>query len=294
MRDAGSFYLNYLKECQRSITVRTLVAEYLNVQSNLGRSAVHLRDLKNRYSVFCGTFGESHVRTLTPKAIETWLFSLKLSAQSVNNFRSLVGGLLSYGVKHSYLDKNPVENIEKMKVVTSCPEILTPDELARLLDNAATGVLPLVAIGAFAGVRTAELMRLNWADVDFAQVFSMSRPKNSKTARRRLIKMEPCLIAWLSPFADMRGPIFTGKNLFRYLNVMGHVIKAAGLAKWPKNGLRHSFASYHLAKYGDAARLALDLGHTTTKLIFSNYRELVRPDEGERYFKSFRPIGLRT
>jgi integrase len=67
-------------------------------------------------------------------------------------------------------------------------------------------------------------------------------------------------------------------------NRLDAIRKAAGLTKWPKNGLRHSFASYHLAHYHDAAKLGLILGHTTTKMIFSNYREIVTPEEGERYF----------
>jgi integrase len=38
--------------------------------------------------------------------------------------------------------------------------------------------------------------------------------------------------------------------------------KAPNLAKWPLNGFRHSYASYHLAHFKDAARLALEMGHT--------------------------------
>jgi hypothetical protein len=53
---------------------------------------------------------------------------------------------------------------------------------------------------------------------------------------------------------------------------------------WPQNGLRHSFASYHLAKHQNAAELALQMGHTSTKLIFSAYIELVSPEEAEKYW----------
>jgi integrase len=45
--------------------------------------------------------------------------------------------------------------------------------------------------------------------------------------------------------------------------------------------LRHSYASYHIAKYQDAAGLALQLGHTTTKLIFSSYRLRVKQSEAD-------------
>jgi hypothetical protein len=32
-----------------------------------------------------------------------------------------------------------------------------------------------------------------------------------------------------------------------------------------------------------------DLGHSTADLVFANYRELVHPDEAERYFSIFPP-----
>jgi hypothetical protein len=53
----------------------------------------------------------------------------------------------------------------------------------------------------------------------------------------------------------------------------------AGIAKWPTNALRHIFASYHLAKWQDAAALALQTGHTTTAMLFGHYREVVTPEE---------------
>jgi integrase len=61
--------------------------------------------------------------------------------------------------------------------------------------------------------------------------------------------------------------------------------EAAGIEQWPQNGLRHSFASYHLARFNDAAALALELGHTNSNLVFQHYRQLVRPKQAERYWK---------
>lgn len=58
----------------------------------------------------------------------------------------------------------------------------------------------------------------------------------------------------------------------------------AGLKYWPPNALRHSFASYFLAHFQDAARLALELGHTSQDLIFRHYRELVKPAQAAKYW----------
>jgi integrase len=63
------------------------------------------------------------------------------------------------------------------------------------------------------------------------------------------------------------------------------VRKAAGLQRWSKNGLRHSFASYRLAATNDAPAVAAELGHSTPAMLYANYRELVLPEEAERYWK---------
>jgi integrase len=108
----------------------------------------------------------------------------------------------------------------------------------------------------------------------------------SKTAKRRVITMSQNLNAWLVPYGGRTGPLWQLSETAFY-DETEKAWKAARLSKWPKNGLRHSFASYHLAKHNDAARLALDMGHTATKMIFAHYRDVVTPEEAERYWSIF-------
>ena len=42
---------------------------------------------------------------------------------------------------------------------------------------------------------------------------------------------------------------------------------------------------YHLARFSDAAVLALELGHTNSNLVFTHYRQIVKPKKAERYWK---------
>jgi hypothetical protein len=53
--------------------------------------------------------------------------------------------------------------------------------------------------------------------------------------------------------------------------------------EWPSNALRHSFGSYHLAQFKDAAALALQMGNSPA-MIFRHYRELVRPKDAAEYW----------
>jgi integrase len=52
---------------------------------------------------------------------------------------------------------------------------------------------------------------------------------------------------------------------------------------WKHNALRHSFISYRVAHLQDVAKVSLEAGNSP-RMIFSNYRELVRPAEAAKWF----------
>jgi integrase len=193
-----------------------------------------------------------------------------------------LGSLFSYAEKRGYVDRNPVLAVDKIKLVDAPPEILTPDQLNSLLDNCPGLLLPCIALGAFAGLRTAEVLRLEWNDIDLKRGFINVSATKSKTAKRRLIPIAPNLAEWLRPYTEKKGKIYPYSHRMYYVQIE-LLIKSAGLSEWPNNGPRHSFASYHLAFHQNAPQLALEMGHTTPRTIFDNYREVVTPGEAERY-----------
>jgi integrase len=285
--DATDFYVKFLRDAARSVSVSVLIEEYLATQKRLKRSETHITDLTQRLRRFKEDFGDRPVRTLTTVEIESWLHRLKLSPQSINNFRARLAALFSYAEKRSHIEKNPVTAIDKIKLVDQPPEILTPDQLQKALDACPSDLLPCIALGAFAGLRTAELLRFEWHDIDLRRDFINVPASKAKTVKRRLIKIAPNLADWLRPYSQKKGKLYPYSHRWYHLNV-DLLKEPAGLAEWPNNGLRHSFASYHLAKHQNAPQLALEMGHTTPRMIFDNYREVVTPEEAERYW-SIRP-----
>ena len=287
--DATEFYIEHLERMRGSVPVTVLFADYLATKQRAKLSERHLADIKQRLGRFVADFSDRAIKTLTVREIEDWLHGLDLSPQTVNNFRTIIGAFFEYAVRRELVEKNPVTAVDKIKVVDAAPEIFTPEQLARLLNTAPAELLPALAIQAFAGLRTSELLRLDWGELDQTRGFITVSAKKAKTAKRRLIPIAPNLAEWLRPYASMTGPLWE-KGFRAYHVAIRNLATEIGLARWPNNGLRHSFASYHLAKHQNAPQLALEMGHSTPRMVFDNYREVVAPEEGERYWIIHPPL----
>lgn len=288
IRDAVKFYLPHLQAANRSCTVAELARERLAVKTADGASARYLADLRSRLGQFAATFGTKPVAEITSTEVDNWLRSLSdstigrcLSPTTRNNFRRVLISTFNFARSRGYCVENPAAKSAKAKEIESPVGILTVDQTARLLESAVIELVPYIAIGAFAGLRRAELERLEWQEVDLHSSLIEVTASKAKSARRRLVRIQPNLSKWLQPFAQLSGNVTPQR--YRVLLEAAH--QAAEIKEWPQNALRHSFASYHLAKFNDAAALALELGHTNSNLVFQHYRQLVKPNHAERYWK---------
>jgi len=230
------------------------------------------------------------VATITSAEIDDWLRSLNGSPVTRNHYHRLVILAFNFPVQRGYAPVNPAagKKTEKAKESGGNIGILTVTQAARLLETATPDVLPYIAIGLFAGLRRAELERLDWHEIDFDSGLTEVTAKNAKTARRRHVTIQPNLREWLLPLRKHKGNVTPREN-FREL--FDQTREAAGIVEWPDNRLRHSFASYHLMHFKDAKALALEMGHTNENTIFTNYRQLVNPKEAERYW-NIRPMTM--
>ena len=288
IRDAINFYVPHLRALKRTCTAAELVDELLKVKEADGVSKRYLSDLRSRLTRFSDSFDGKPIAEMTAPQIDEWLRSLsnketgkRLSSVTRNNFRRVLITAFSFALGRGYCVANPAEQSAKAKEVESPVGILTVDQTARLLENAAPELVPYIAIGAFAGLRRAELERLDWKEVDLQSDLIEVTASKAKSARRRFVKIQLNLRRWLQPHAQLSGDV-TPPN---YPELLDDARDAAGIQQWPQNALRHSFASYHLAQFNNAALLALELGHTNSNLVFQHYRQLVKPKEAERYWK---------
>jgi integrase len=124
-------------------------------------------------------------------------------------------------------------------------------------------------------------MRLDWSEVDLVGGHIVIQANKAKTGSRRLVPISANLRAWLEPLRKERGLVVADSDGHFALRV-SQTATAAGV-EWKQNALRHSYISYRVAQTQNVAQVSLEAGNTP-QIVFSNYRELVRPVEAEKWF----------
>jgi len=118
--------------------------------------------------------------------------------------------------------------------------------------------------------------------VQLARGFIELKRLKTKIGQRRLVPILPHRAQWLAPYVQASGWVWLYSSS-QLSNQKGQLAQEAGI-KWKHNALRHSFASYRLAQIQNANQVDLETGHSV-KVLFTNYRELVTPDEAKRWFE---------
>lgn len=301
LRDAASDFAKAHKRKAElaAAGVSDLKDKFLAAKKAEQLSDRYIEDATSRLTKFAGAF-RCNISSVTAAQITAWLDGIKARGRTRNNYRNTIIALFRYARTQNYLPRNELTEAELVPVVKAKPSsigIYTPAQLATMLSVISTDLLPSVAIAAFAGVRSQELLRLTWEDIDLKQGHIVVAAEKAKTASRRIVPVLPALRAWLNRCSKGKkktGLIVTGfaqpqswnravsRDIARYNDAKA---KAGNLPQIPRihNGLRHSFASYRLAVTKDAAAVALEMGNSTRKL-FENYRELVTPAQARRWF----------
>jgi integrase len=291
IRDAVTFYLPHLKATNRTCTAAELVGELLKVKRADGASERYLSDLKSRLGQFAATFDGKPVAEITGTEVDGWLRSLAdsngkpLAAVGRNNFRRVLIVAFNYAVSRGYCVTNPARNTAEAKETKLAAGVLTVRQAAGLLTHCHARILPGVALGLFAGIRPeSEGLHLDWSHIDFEdRTINVEPDKTKADSSARYVEMSDNLIAWLSPFRQLRGAIFP--PLTEYYDRLREARKSAAITEWPHDALRHSFGSYHYGLHRNAALTQAQMGHSNAKIFFKHYRKPMKQSAAESYWR---------
>jgi integrase len=279
--DAARFYARHHGRDVKRKAVADAVREMIEAKKTGGVSDVYLNDLRYRLGMFADSF-QCDLVSLTPDDVQRFFDRIQLSARSFNNFLRTLRTFCRFAQDRGWLSKEVdlLTSVKRRKEKSTPVEILTPQEMAALLEHATPEIAPCFALGAFAGLRSEEILILEWADVTRRPGFIEVAAHKAKTAARRLVPIADNLARWL-------GPLRSDGLLWQNTKAMFHktrlrVAAEAGV-KWKQNVLRHSCISYRLAEIQDVNRVALEAGNSP-QMIFRHYRELATPEQARTWF----------
>jgi len=293
LSDAVRFYAANRADLVAIRTTVQVAEEFLASRQSTGVSEAYARSARHNLKRFTDRI-RCNITDITTSDINRFLGSLEgLGPVSRNSIRRTLITMFGFAKKQGYLHpdrKTAAELSEKFKEEETAISIFTPDEMLRILLAAHVRILPLIAIGGFAGIRSAEVARLDWEDIKWDRGHIEITGSKAKTAARRLVPLTDNLKAWLAPWRGETGRIVTISDYPGALNDTG--VKAGIPGGWRQNALRHSFISYRVAETGDVARTSLEAGNSP-KMIFRHYREVVDEESARAWFSIIPPDGWK-
>jgi integrase len=242
--------------------------------------------------VFERDFGKKPVASIMAPAIEAWFEEKAWNDLNKRNYMRDLSMFFRWAEQKDHCPGNPFDKITRPDVKLKEPEIFTVEETRRLLEAATLqpelGLLPMYAVGLFSGVRIEELEKVRWEMFDWEESVIRMPAAITKTEKPRRPEIMPALLAALEEVKRDNGLIVSPVNLRKRRAAL---LAFAGVEK-KRNGLRHSFSSYHAAKYEDPGKLQLLLGQKTASVLWDHYLTATSKRHAEKYFNLRPPFLL--
>lgn len=146
--------------------------------------------------------------TLTHDDIEQWVDD-RLAAVTARTVRAQlvwVHGFYRWATAAGHLDVDPSARIGTVKVPRLLPRPIAEQRLDGALAAADTRMRAVLLLAADAGLRAAEIARLEWADVDLDSPEPTLRVVG-KGSRERVVDLVPRLVAALADLGHRRGVV---------------------------------------------------------------------------------------
>ena len=267
-----------------NITVTEALNRFLafkKAESEVGD--LYLRDLRIRLRKFAESF-QGPLSAITPGELNDYVFKQGKAPRTRKNVRTTLNTFFSYARVEGLVakDHSGVPKPGKKRVERCHVQIFSPCEMQKLLAAAKPEVTVLLALAAFAGIRAAELKRLEWERINLAEGHIEVIAKVAKTGVRRLAPIPDNLKAWLVKYFHHSGKVCIYSNLWQQYE---KVAKAAGVT-WKRNALRHGFVSYRVACIKDVPRTAFEAGNSP-QVIQRDYLKVVPEREATKWFSTY-------
>jgi integrase len=245
-------------------------------------------------------------RALSPAELRAWITGLGTTAKTTRNILTPLRAVLDDAVNDAIIEFNPLDKIalKRLLAKSAVPSEYEVDpfdqlEIEAILAAAKDQARNLIQYAFSSGLRTSELIALEWADVDWVHglvhvhqaVVEKTVKATTKTeAGHRNVKMLPGAFAALqnqkqhtflaggrvfyNPITNQ--PFATDKQIRE--SVWRPILKRAGVRYRNPYQTRHTYACTLLSRGENILWVAQQLGHVDTEMVIRTYGKKWIPD----------------
>jgi len=247
--------------------VKACVELFLTHLHDAGRSPQYCKEfgwVLNKLDLFMDT-----ERPLCQVTTKSWWRSLD-AMRAGNTARRKVGVFLNWCLSQGYI-KEPINIPGKPSYPKGDVEVLTNAEVASLIKTCPSDLLGHLWLCLCMGLRVAEASRVEHLKV--TETHLVVGAQAAKTKTRRILDIPE----HHGHYTQLIRPQTNIRKRMEALRLK------AGLARWPRNCMRHTAASHWLNRLQSAEAAALHLGNSPV-MLHRQYTALVTRQESNEFF----------
>lgn len=250
-------------------------------------------------------FGHIPIRELSPLIIRNWITGLSLTVKTVRNILTPLRNMLDQALNDGVIERNPLDKLVLSKLINKKTsqsnwevDPFDQDEIKAILNEASGQARNLFQFAFFAGLRTSELIALEWDDIDWlkglvrvsrAVVLKQEKGTKTKSGARDVLLLPPALEALKNQksFTFLEGKrVFYNPRINTPWETDGqirktcwtHILRKAGVRYRNPYQTRHTYASMMLSAGENPLWVATQMGHKDTEMIIKHYGRWI-PDK---------------
>ena len=240
----------------------------------------HLINLRCYLKKFISFFNGTEITRIRLSELEEFFTAIEYANETKNNIRRALFTMFEFAKTKKQIKHNPVSDLPLFVIEPKPIEFISVADTERLLKHLQVNrpeLIPRIALRAFAGMRTEHTVRLTWDNINFEE--RGIRIEAQGKARAAFLEGHPTnLWRWLRKYKSQ--PL-----LPRDTKALRAEVKSIGM-QIPRNGLRHGFATYHIAKFRDAGLTQLLMQHQgNSRVLWNKYRGVTSRTEANRFFE---------
>ncbi len=285
--------------CVNTVSLGTALDTYLETIDR-DSQALHFKTSRITLGRLTSHFGyDISVAQIKAKDIEEFFAKIEedFAVKTYNNTLSYAKTFFNWCITKGYTRESPIK-LKMKSIAYADPEFISVFDLQSILEELETNksirdddrhtLINFISLSFFCGLRSSEIFRLPTDAVHPEDEHPFVRVSTTKGAARgikgRIVDLEPNAVAWFKkyPYTEQ----FDEKKMYKIRRRLRSMDTDVFEGLFVKNVARHSYITYHTAKYRDYARTEAYVG-TSANMRVRHYQGLATTAEAERYFNLF-------